>query len=642
MANTNLNVILKAVKQGKGVVELEQELKGLKEKGEQTTNQTKQLTMAQKALVAGLAAAAVAVGREAVELYELGAQSKRAETALVAFAGGSSEAEAALEGIERASGGALDKMSAAQNAARLFSMGLADTASEAEQLAKIGITLGTAMGRDTQAAFEEFSLLLANQSIPRLDTFGISAAAVRQRIGELQSEVQGMSREEAFKLAVVEIGTERLKDLEAQGYESATSLERLKATWQNMKLGTADIIFGAAENANPNKIVEFGNAYSELGSQVGKGNISLAKANFLMTKAILLPGTLAEEVDKLVRVEEQQNRNMQTSLGTFAQIVDYYGIMTDAASGFEGIPWEDEILGADEASAALEELKTLMSVGLTEGFEKAKDKTVELREEEATLIEKIKELESITNPTSAQQEDLEKYREKLGDVQGEIDQVAEAWDRQTKQMIFNLAQQRLAMDGLTNEELSALAKLAGPQGFGLVDEAGQSLIETIAGSADALSAAGDQSDIFVDVLGQANAVVSDLTGSSADLQGELEGLGSTLDGIAGDYQVRIKITTSGNVPQMTGGSTININSGPIREAYADGGSFLVDGMPGRDRVPVSFMAEKGERVSIFNAEQQRNLRGSGSGDQPVTVNVYLDNRLVQQSLARGARLQGVG
>jgi hypothetical protein len=87
---------------------------------------------------------------------------------------------------------------------RFLSMGLADSADEAANLSRIAVTLGGAMGKEAGPAMEEFALLMANQSIPRLDTFGISAGKVRQRIKDLQAATPGLSRETAFMTATME------------------------------------------------------------------------------------------------------------------------------------------------------------------------------------------------------------------------------------------------------------------------------------------------------------------------------------------------------------------------------------------------------------------------------------------------------
>src|SRR5690606_23785448 len=138
---------------------------------------------------------------------ETATQARRAETALTAYAGGAQQAEAATSAMKRATEGALSTLDAQTQASRLLSMGLASNAQELEKVTCIATVRGTTMGRDVNQSIEEFSLLMANQSLLRLDSFGISSARVRQRMDELQASVKGMTREQAFNQAVIEIGS---------------------------------------------------------------------------------------------------------------------------------------------------------------------------------------------------------------------------------------------------------------------------------------------------------------------------------------------------------------------------------------------------------------------------------------------------
>ena len=77
----------------------------------------------------------------------------------------------------------------------------ATSAKDVERLAEVGLGLGKAFGRTPDEAIRSFSLLLSNESIRRLDTFGISAIQVRDRIAEIRKELPDISRSEAFYIA---------------------------------------------------------------------------------------------------------------------------------------------------------------------------------------------------------------------------------------------------------------------------------------------------------------------------------------------------------------------------------------------------------------------------------------------------------
>ena len=161
----------------------------------------------------------------------------------------------------------------------------------------------------------------------------------------------------------------------------------------------------------------------------------------------------------------------------------------------------------------------------------------------------------------------EEYNERTASIKEKIESITEAWDAQTKRMIFDLAQQRLAQGGFTEEELTALSKLAGPSGLGLIDESAQRLIEAIGASASEMDAAGDQSGLFVEDLMRLQEQLNNVEGAARGMNTELRLMPA------------------------------NTRVGGVR-AFQHGGSFVVGGQGGPDSQMVSFRASPGERVTV--------------------------------------------
>jgi hypothetical protein len=288
------------------------------EKTEQAAEKAdKELSGLEKAFVAaGTAAATYLVVnsvKAVVALNDLRLESDRADRALMAFTGGSEEAAAALDAVVTAGDGAISKLTAAQNAARLFSMGLAETSDEAGKLTEMAITLGAAMGKGPQDAFEEFTLLLANQSIQRLDTFGISAGQVRERIKELQQETEGLSRTQAFNIAVMEQGQVSLDALAESGFEAAAETDRLKASWEDLKLAYSDsadiedtIGFLDELISKQTEGVEAANALS---AAVDAGAISFVQSRKMLQDLSRGTITYAELIEEVALLEAQATEN---------------------------------------------------------------------------------------------------------------------------------------------------------------------------------------------------------------------------------------------------------------------------------------------------------------------------------------------
>lgn len=141
----------------------------------------------------------------------------------------------AIESLREATRGMVSDMDLMAAGNQFMAMGLANTEQEMSKLAEIATQLGSAMGSGPTAAMENFALLLANQSIPRLDTFGISSGVVRSRIEELQKETQGLSRETAFMQAVMEQAEITLEKVGEQGDTAAAALARMEAVSANLK-----------------------------------------------------------------------------------------------------------------------------------------------------------------------------------------------------------------------------------------------------------------------------------------------------------------------------------------------------------------------------------------------------------------------
>jgi chromosome segregation ATPase len=227
----------------------------------------------------------------------------------------------------------------------------------------------------------------------------------------------------------------------------------------------------------------------------------------------------------------------------------------------------------ESLQAQYDDLQKLLKMNLSQNYEDMVEKIEQVNEKQSELKERIadvndeiagyraeiQEIKDEEGPVTAEQsERIGEYNERiagatvtLGELKGElgeipsaIDEVREAWDKQTKQMIFDLAAQRLAADGLTSEEMEALGKLAGPQGFDLIDESSQRMIEGIALAADEMSKAGDQSDIFIEVL-------KDIQEEMGNTEYSVEQLGEAINDLPTKWELAIEYSI-GELPELRG------------------------------------------------------------------------------------------
>jgi len=177
---------------------------------------------------------------------------------------------------------------------KLMAMGLADTEEQAASLSKMAVTLGTAMGGEATASMENFALMLANQSIPRLDSFGISSGKVRERITELMEADKELTREQAFLTATMEQGEAAMAKVGDVSQTSGVAIQQIRASFKNVtdQVGTAFLPILAK------LLVPLGELATKYGPQVTEWAQKLA--GWIEEKLVPAFGTLIDFGGKLV------------------------------------------------------------------------------------------------------------------------------------------------------------------------------------------------------------------------------------------------------------------------------------------------------------------------------------------------------
>jgi len=196
----------------------------------------------------GLSNLAAQVPQLAQEMVQLGIQSQAVSQRFERFAGGADQATMFLEAFNQGTQNTVDRMSAMGSASKLLQMGLVGTGDEMSQIAAMATRLGD-QTMDAGSRIGDFAALLANQSIPRLDNFGISSGRVRQRIDELIESGKALDREQAFKMAVMEEGAKALATLGDTSNTTAQKMDVLKAAIQDAKVGMGELMVQTIEGA---------------------------------------------------------------------------------------------------------------------------------------------------------------------------------------------------------------------------------------------------------------------------------------------------------------------------------------------------------------------------------------------------------
>ena len=190
------------------------------------------LTLANAAKVVALGYAALRAAQKGLEFLELGATVEAAEHRLTAFAGSADQAAAYLKALQIGTDYTIDSLTAMAQASRMLETDMVTNTREMELAGAMVAKLGN-QARSTESRMQMLTLLLANQSVMRLDEFGLSIERVRARQQAL--EKQGLSTEAAFRGAVFAEAEQKLAKLGDTADLAATKLDKLKAAATDAK-----------------------------------------------------------------------------------------------------------------------------------------------------------------------------------------------------------------------------------------------------------------------------------------------------------------------------------------------------------------------------------------------------------------------
>ena len=169
------------------------------------------------------------------DMIALGNAANATKATFTALNGDVATATNTLNALRAATGGIVADTELMAGANRLLAMNIATTGQQAADLAGVAVNLGRAFGQDAASAIENFSLMIANQSLLRLDSLGISAAAVRERMKELAAEFPEMDKQARFTQATLEQATVTVDRLGSSIQAAQTPVAQLQTTFENLK-----------------------------------------------------------------------------------------------------------------------------------------------------------------------------------------------------------------------------------------------------------------------------------------------------------------------------------------------------------------------------------------------------------------------
>ena len=302
--------------------------------------------------VGNMAASALAqIPKIAKELFDLGVQSEAVAHRFGQFSGSAEASAEFLLAFQSATDGTIPKLDAMASAAKMLQMGLVSNADEMETMASIATKLGDqTMGAGDRLA--DFSALLANKSIPRLDNFGISSSKVRARVEELTKA--GKDVDEAFKLAVLEQGSLSLATLGDTSELAATKISKVSAAWADVKVELGESVVGMV-TAN----VETDNFASTLrllpeAIKMSGGNVNQLAGN--LVRLGVEAGKAQGELDRMDAAANSSTRNytamaMAQADEALEQLISSYTNFSDFWKNIHNLTFYGLIISYDIVSS---------------------------------------------------------------------------------------------------------------------------------------------------------------------------------------------------------------------------------------------------------------------------------------------------
>lgn len=229
------------------------------------------------------------------QFMELGQEVSKTKVAFDELTDPIGEMEEVLGDLREATGGAVDDLTLMANANAMLKTGLASNAEELTAFTDMAFSLtGSSEG------VENFIAAINNMSYERLDTLGISASAVRDRVRELAEA--GMDTQAAFKQAVLEEGAKTLDRLGAAATSAETPLARLGVGLQNAVqnvaasasdalqsiVGIAEIALGLnpVQQAMVTQAQELGTAYADVFTEYANMGMDANQQSYLGGKSM--------------------------------------------------------------------------------------------------------------------------------------------------------------------------------------------------------------------------------------------------------------------------------------------------------------------------------------------------------------------
>lgn len=175
----------------------------------------------------------------AIALGQMGEASAQLDSKFQAVSGSASTARERFSEMDAAVGNWLTRDAKMETSIRIMSLGLADSATAAGELARTAILLGDST-QTAEQRIDSFTQMLATGQTRGLASFGISVIAVKDRVAELTAADETLTTQMATQQAVMEAATERAQLL--GDYLPITQTQQMANAVADMKDSLGDLV----------------------------------------------------------------------------------------------------------------------------------------------------------------------------------------------------------------------------------------------------------------------------------------------------------------------------------------------------------------------------------------------------------------
>ncbi len=150
-------------------------------------------------------------------------------------------ADALVEGIQQASGGTIDKLTALEAANKAMMFGVIDSQAEMSKLAEVATVLGAAMGQDAATSINDLTTALGRQSPLILDNLGLLTDVegwqrqYADSLGKTVAQLTEAEKKQAFVNGALAEAARKADELGGIAPTAATGIDRLSAAWKDLK-----------------------------------------------------------------------------------------------------------------------------------------------------------------------------------------------------------------------------------------------------------------------------------------------------------------------------------------------------------------------------------------------------------------------